>query len=135
MTTGTDRPRLRAACGVTAVAVALCAAALVGAPAVVADAATGPGALGAAATITGPITVGHEIEPISAHPLVLATYGYSEQEFFVSGTAHAYRAVAEPADGRWKVAPTTSAPYETRIIVRRPEDPAKFNGDRGGRVG
>ncbi len=127
MTAGSDRPpRIRAACGGTAVAVALCAVAWVGAPA--ADAATGSGALGAAATITGPITVGHEIEPITAHPLVLSTYGYSEQEFFVSGTAHAYRAVAEPADGRWKVAPTTSAPYETRIIVRRPEDPAKFNG-------
>jgi hypothetical protein len=88
----------------------------------------GSGDLGAAATLTGPITVGHEIEPISAHPLVLSTYGYSEQEYFASGTAHAFRAVSDPADGRWAVVPTTSAPYETRIVVRRPTDPAKFNG-------
>ncbi|HEY4452790.1 MAG TPA: alpha/beta hydrolase domain-containing protein, partial [Pseudonocardiaceae bacterium] len=32
------------------------------------------------------------------------------------------------SDGRWSVTPAEQAPYETRILVRRPTDPAKFNG-------
>jgi hypothetical protein len=54
--------------------------------------------------------------------------GYVEQEFFASGTATAFRGNAEPADGRWSAEPSTSAPYETRILVRRPADPHRFNG-------
>jgi len=119
--------RFRSACGAISLSVALTATCW-GSAAASAASGDHQGALGAAATLAGPITVGHEIEPISAHPLTLSTYGYTEQEFFASGTATAYRAVADPADGRWKVAPTTSAPYETRIIVRRPTDPTKFNG-------
>ncbi|QHS09326.1 alpha/beta hydrolase domain-containing protein [Sinimarinibacterium sp. NLF-5-8] len=46
----------------------------------------------------------------------LADLGYDEQEYFVSG-------VAEHADD-----PQQTAPYTTRIIVRRPQDPARFNG-------
>jgi hypothetical protein len=44
----------------------------------------------------------------------LASFGYEEQELFVSGTAQTAAAV--------------TAPYTTRIIVTRPTDPAKFNG-------
>jgi len=82
----------------------------------------------AAATLTGPITVGQVIEPLTARPLDLKAYGYVQQEFFASGTATAFRAVTMPSDGRWAITPTTSAPYETRILVRRPADPARFNG-------
>ncbi|HWU67911.1 MAG TPA: alpha/beta hydrolase domain-containing protein [Stenotrophobium sp.] len=58
---------------------------------------------------------------IHGHPLWdsfydLADLGYDEQEYFVSGTAKTY------------TTPSTTAPYTTRIIVRRPLDPAKFNG-------
>ena len=31
-------------------------------------------------------------------------------------------------DGHWSVQTTTSAPYRTRVLVRRPKDPARFNG-------
>ena len=81
-----------------------------------------------AATLTGPITVGHIVEPLSAHPLDLAANGYVEQEFFASGTATAFKADSMPSDGKWTITPTTTASYKTRIIVRRPADPARFNG-------
>ena len=78
--------------------------------------------------MSGPVTTGHIIEPLSAVSVNLASSGYEEQEFFASGTAHAFAATSSPSDGRWSIAPTTSAAYKTRIIVRRPSDPARFNG-------
>ena len=81
-----------------------------------------------AATLTGPITTGHVVEPLSAQPVGLAAQGYVEQEFFASGTATAFRATSTPSNGDWSITPTTTAPYKTRIIVRRPADPARFNG-------
>ena len=82
----------------------------------------------AAATLTGPITTGHIVEPLSAHPLYLAANGYEEQEYFASGTATAFKADAMPSDGKWTVTPTTTAAYKTRILVRRPTNAARFNG-------
>lgn len=82
----------------------------------------------AEATLTGPITVGKVIEPLSGLPLDLASNGYTEQEFFASGVATAFRATSSPSDGRWSIVPTTKAPYRTRILVRRPSDPTRFNG-------
>jgi Alpha/beta hydrolase domain len=81
-----------------------------------------------AATLTGPITVGHIVEPESAHPPDLAANGYEEHEYFASGTAMAFKAGAMPSDGKWTVTPTTTAAYKTRILVRRPTNPAHFNG-------
>ncbi len=86
------------------------------------------GTYGATATFSGPITVGHVIEPESARPIGLSRYDYVQQEFFASGTAHAFRATSAPSDGRWTVEPTTAATYRTRILVRRPSDPARFSG-------
>jgi hypothetical protein len=88
----------------------------------------GTGVLTAAATVAGPVTTGHVVEPLTGLNQDMAAHGYVEQEYFVSGTAHAFRATATPANGRWTVEPTTSAPYKTRILVRRPSDPSKFNG-------
>ncbi len=81
-----------------------------------------------AATLTGPITVGHIVEPESAHALDLAPNGYEEKEYFASGTAMAFKAASMPSDGKWTVTPTTTAAYKTRILVRRPSNPAHFNG-------
>jgi len=81
-----------------------------------------------AAQLSGPVTVGHVVEPLSANPPGLAAHGYVEQEYFASGTASAFTSTAAPTDGRWSIAPTTSAFYRTRILVRRPSDPAHFNG-------
>jgi hypothetical protein len=82
----------------------------------------------AESTVTGPVTTGHVVEPLSAHALDLASNGYTEQEFFVSGTAHAFDATSSPRNGKWSITPTSSASYQTRILVRRPTDPAHFNG-------
>jgi hypothetical protein len=81
-----------------------------------------------AATLTGPITTGHIVEPLSAHPLDLAANGYVEHEYFASGTAMAFKADSMPSDGKWTISPTTSAAYKTRILVREPANPAHFNG-------
>jgi len=82
----------------------------------------------AAATLTGPVTVGHLIEPALAVPIDAEAGGYVEQEFFASGTAHAFTATSAPSDGRWTIEPAAAATYRTRIIVRRPTSPANFNG-------
>src|SRR5262249_23696246 len=50
-------------------------------------------------------------------------------EFFVKGIATGYRQVGTwGSDGRWTARPAETASYETRILVRRPADPARFNG-------
>lgn len=61
--------------------------------------------------------------------------GYTEEEFFFSGTATASEQdPTQPAwtsNGEWPtVASTTTPPaaYESRMLVRRPSDPSKFNG-------
>lgn len=89
----------------------------------------GPGGAvyGRAATLVGPVTTGQISEPVSASAVRLPA-GWVEQEFFASGRAYAFNATSTPSDGRWNVVPTTSAPYRTRIIVRRPTDSHHFNG-------
>jgi hypothetical protein len=86
------------------------------------------GSYDAAAVLTGPITTGHIVEPETGLPSQLTTYGYEEQEYFAAGTATAFTAKSEPSDGKWSVTPASTAAYRTRLIVRRPTDPANFNG-------
>ena len=66
-----------------------------------------------AASFTGPITVGHISEPLTAHPSELAANGYVEQEYFAHGTATVYRERRCPptVDGRL---PLASQPLTTR---------------------
>jgi alpha/beta hydrolase family protein len=61
--------------------------------------------------------------------------GYTEEEFFFSGTATAFEQdPASPAwtsNGDWPAVASTTIPpaaYESRMLVRRPTDPTKFNG-------
>ncbi len=55
--------------------------------------------------------------------------GYTQSEYFLSGTASSYAPVTPlGSNGEWQVAPATTAPYTTRIVVDRPASPAKFNG-------
>jgi len=84
---------------------------------------------GPRADLTGPITTGRLIEPVSAVPIDLAAHGYVREEFFVFGTASSY-AAAGPlgADGKWTVTVAESADFRTRILVRRPRDPERCNG-------
>jgi len=80
------------------------------------------------AIFTGPITSGGGI-PQTATPIDLAARGYVEEEYFVSGTASSYEPVGEwGSDGAWEAAVADSAPFATRILVRRPADPSAYNG-------
>jgi len=83
----------------------------------------------APAVFSTPPAAGQTIEPLSANPTGLATHAYVEQEYFASGTAYSFTGTSTPADGRWTVAVAGSAPYRTRIIVRRPSDPTTFDGN------
>lgn len=49
----------------------------------------------------------------------LAKHGYVEQEYYLQGVAPAITASGETL---------LQAPYTTRVLVRKPKDPARFNG-------
>ena len=57
-------------------------------------------------------------------PLDLTSLGYVEEEYFFSGTANVY---STPTLATGTIA-SSGHPYKSRIIVRRPTSPAKFNG-------
>jgi hypothetical protein len=79
--------------------------------------------------VIGPISGGLHGRPFTSAPVPLSLAGYVQQEFFIKGTATGYREVGTwGSDGRWTARPAETAPYETRILVRRPADPAHFNG-------
>jgi Alpha/beta hydrolase domain len=61
--------------------------------------------------------------------------GYVEEEYFFEGTARAFArdpaAAAWDSSGIWTSIPSTTIPpaaYKSRMLVRRPADPLKFNG-------
>lgn len=59
----------------------------------------------------------------------LEAAGYVEEEFAASGTATSYTAGAPlGGDGEWELRPDATAPYRTRVLVRRPADAGDFSG-------
>jgi len=60
----------------------------------------------------------------------LARYGYVEREFTMSGKTNIYRQSGFwGSNGVWNVSVAQSnVPYTTRLLVRYPTNPAKFNG-------
>ena len=60
----------------------------------------------------------------------LTEVGYAEREFTMSGGATVYRQSGLwSSNGKWGVsASQTNVPYTTRLLVRYPTNPAKFNG-------
>jgi hypothetical protein len=81
-------------------------------------------------TVTGPVTGGKgAIVLPGTTTFSLSSVGYTQSEFFISGQASSYAPTAPlGSDGEWQVAPATTAPYTTRIVVYRPADPDRFNG-------
>ncbi|HWK42766.1 MAG TPA: alpha/beta hydrolase domain-containing protein [Croceibacterium sp.] len=55
--------------------------------------------------------------------IALKPFGYVEEEYFIQGTAAAYEHTANGPRAR-----TGKLPYTTRIVIRRPADPARFSG-------
>lgn len=81
------------------------------------------------ARLTGPISAGIHEFPQTATPVDLDAAGYVEEEFAFTGEATSYRYTAPPgADGEWPVEPDRTAPYTSRMLVRRPHDVEAFNG-------
>lgn len=70
--------------------------------------------------VVKPGTVAH-----AASPIDLGSHGYEEQEYFVTGTANRYLFPDRMNDA---VVLDDGYDYKTRIMVRRPTDPSRFNG-------
>jgi hypothetical protein len=87
---------------------------------------------GSSVYVSGPLPVTGDSYPFNAAnrqrlPIDLASYGYIEEEFVVSGLADVYQwyySGSSPATVR-----TPDAPYATRILARRPADPKRFSGN------
>ncbi len=61
--------------------------------------------------------------------LDLERAGYVGEEWFLSGTATSYALDGERSqDGRWQAARAERAAFKTRMVLRRPQNPARFNG-------
>lgn len=99
------------------------------------------------------LTDGKLFPPMSGRkPLDLPAAGFIETEWAAAGEAIAYEVTATPVDGRFELASATGAdagaattteagtaaaateagtaaePFATRVLVRRPADPAAFSG-------
>jgi hypothetical protein len=84
--------------------------------------------LAAGTQVTGPIP-GEAYLGGPPSRVSLSDRGYTEEEYFVSGTATSYSSDGPmPADGVISAKSGDTAAYTTRIVVRRPTDPKKFNG-------
>ncbi len=66
---------------------------------------------------------------IAGTMISLKSFGYTIEEFFISGSAHSFTSPSPlESDGKWDVVPAEIAKFKTRILVHRPVDPSKFNG-------
>jgi hypothetical protein len=82
-------------------------------------------------------THGYPYDAVPQEPTVpgapfinLGEVGYAEREFTMSGGATVYKQSGSwSSSGKWNVsASKTNVPYTTRLLVRYPTSPAKFNG-------
>ncbi|MBM4370444.1 MAG: hypothetical protein FJ098_02235 [Deltaproteobacteria bacterium] len=79
--------------------------------------------------VEGPVTSGNGTIVLVPPGLDVTTLGYVEEEYFVSGEATSYTSDAPlTEDGLWTATPAGSAPFTTRIVVRRPATPEAFSG-------
>ena len=79
-------------------------------------------------TVSLPPAGGHGF-PFDTSPINLASFGYTESEFFISGNAQAFvNSGTLGNNGVWNVSPGATAPYLTRMLVRVPAESARFNG-------
>jgi hypothetical protein len=87
----------------------------------------------AAPIVTGPIPalgppgtdLTHNYPQLASEPTFdLSARGYVEEEYFIQGSATRYQTSASAN----ATVLSTDHPYKTRLLVRRPLDPVKFNG-------
>jgi hypothetical protein len=63
--------------------------------------------------------------PFFSTDIVLANYGYVEEEFFFDGKANTY---TTPEFGKNAEITASGIPYRSRLLVRRPAQASRFNG-------
>jgi len=67
--------------------------------------------------------------PTPAGAYDLGSLGYVEEEFLLSGEASSYQFTGErTSSGHWSASADETAPYASRILVRRPADGTPFSG-------
>ncbi len=81
------------------------------------------------ATIYGPVEADPPGDPsrnsiYSASAIDLSSHGYIEEEYFIEGTANRYSGTGQETGEILE----SGHPYRTRLVVRRPESVASFNG-------
>jgi Alpha/beta hydrolase domain len=81
--------------------------------------------------VTGPIAA-PDVPGAPSHNYIffasnhdLAAHGYVEEEYFIRGTASTYT-ITDPQ--KTAAVKDSGIPYYTRVVVRRPADPKRFNG-------
>ncbi len=84
-------------------------------------------------TVEGPIPVTGTSYPFLATDIPLASYGYQEDEYFITGLGYTYNTSGAVNVTGSKIVtggPNSDGtfPFKTRIVVRRPSNPANFNG-------
>jgi hypothetical protein len=89
-------------------------------------ASTVPRPAGPVADLTHELTGGNG--PFIGSAITELDPGYVEHEYLAQGSATSYKEGKRTHDGRWNFRPDTTAKYRTRVLVRRPEDPAAFSG-------
>ncbi|MCU1346508.1 MAG: hypothetical protein JWL70_2774, partial [Acidimicrobiia bacterium] len=77
-------------------------------------------------TVTGPLP-GPVPMPVGVYDL--DALGYVEEEFLLHGSARSFSLVGDrTADGRWDAEAGDTAPFTTRLLVRRPKAASGFSG-------
>lgn len=80
--------------------------------------------------ITGPVSGGKGAVVLGPGGSDLASVGYVQEEYFLSGTASSFTTDgALSSEGTWTATPGTPADYTTRIVVRRPADSSLVSGN------
>jgi hypothetical protein len=83
--------------------------------------------------VTGPVAVTEDSYPFLATDEDLDKYGYVEEEYFIEGLGYTYDTSGPYTDDAIRTesgGPNTDGtyPFKTRIVVRRPANPANANG-------
>lgn len=80
--------------------------------------------------VRGPVTGPGDVSLFTGFDV--GQVGYQRTEYFLAGAALSYKATAPlTSDGKLSVEPDGSIPpvgFNTRMVIYRPNDPAKFNG-------
>jgi Alpha/beta hydrolase domain len=98
-------------------------------PAIAATTVPNPTVIGPVAQTAAPGDASHNYIFFSSNH-DLAGHGYVEEEFFIQGQATRYATPNQtnPDSSSLGTVISTNNAYKTRMVVRRPADPSKFNG-------